>query len=195
MVNVMKKILSILSMLTLVVSGCVNHGYVSETKILFDSPDYISESEKKDMVHKILSSFQDDFHKIKNNNNGNNALPLICVDRIENLALIEEGDKFTAQMTNYLSEILEKSGLFKTTNLANVALVQARIKELTEEFGYDESEVLKTFGNYRLPDYFISGTLRKVKNGKVYIYTLSLEFKDYRSMETYWSKTVEIRKE
>ena len=187
------------------VSGCATT-YVSNEDVYLGDADKLTQSEKKTMASEALEQLQNDptFTRVYNKKKaalekkaaekGEEAeLPLIASSPIKNLMRDGHSDsRATGQLSRDIQTLLRQTGLFDVVDkLATPEILDALMKGENEE---GESGGLESFGSYHAPDLWLTGELRKEKDGRIYTYTLNLEMTDTAKKRVFWSNTVERRK-
>ena len=187
------------------VSGCATT-YVSNEDVYLGDADKLTQSEKKTMASEALEQLQNDptFTRVYNKKKaalekkaaekGEEAeLPLIASSPIKNLMRDGHSDsRATGQLSRDIQTLLRQTGLFDVVDkLATPEILDALMKGENEE---GESGGLESFGSYHAPDLWLTGELRKEKDGRIYTYTLNLEMTDTATKRVFWSNTVERRK-
>ena len=201
----MKTILCALPLAAAILSGCATQ-YVSNEDVYLGDADKLTQSEKKTMASEALEQLQTDptFTRVYNkkkaaleakaSEKGEEAeLPLIAAAPIANLMRDGFSDsRATGQLSRDIQTLLRQSGLFDVVDkLATPAILDALMKGENEE---GEAGGLANFGSYHAPDLWLTGELRKERDGKIYTYTLNLELTDTATKRVFWSNTVERRK-
>lgn len=196
--------LTILAVAALV-SGCATT-YVSNEDIYLGDADKLTQSEKKTMASEALGQLQNDptFTKVYNKKKaalekkaaekGEEAeLPLIASSPIKNMMRDGLSDsRATGQLSRDIQTLLRQTGLFDIVDkLVTPDILDALMKGENEE---GEAGGLENYGSYHAPDLWLTGELRKEKDGRIYTYTLNLEMTDTATKRVFWSNTVERRK-
>lgn len=186
-------------------SGCATT-YVSNEDIYLGDADKLTQSEKKAMASEALEQLQNDptFTRVYNKKKvalekkaeekGEDAeLPLIAASPIKNLMRDGLSDsRATGQLSRDIQTLLRQTGLFDVVDkLVTPDILDELMKGENEE---GESGGLDNFGSYHAPDLWLTGELRKEKDGRIYTYTLNLEMTDTAKKRVFWSNTVERRK-
>lgn len=187
------------------VSGCATT-YVSNEDIYLGDADKLTQSEKKAMASEALEQLQNDptFTRVYNKKkvalekkakekDEDAELPLIAASPIKNLMRDGLSDsRATGQLSRDIQTLLRQTGLFDVVDkLATPDILDQLMKGENEE---GESGGLENFGSYHAPDLWLTGELRKEKDGRIYTYTLNLEMTDTATKRVFWSNTVERRK-
>lgn len=187
------------------VSGCATT-YVSNEDIYLGDADKLTQSEKKTMASEALGQLQNDptFTKVYNKKKaalekkaaekGEEAeLPLIASSPIKNMMRDGLSDsRATGQLSRDIQTLLRQTGLFDIVDkLVTPDILDALMKGENEE---GEAGGLENYGSYHAPDLWLTGELRKEKDGRIYTYTLNLEMTDTATKRVFWSNTVERRK-
>ena len=190
---------------TALVSGCATT-YVSNEDVYLGDADKLTQSEKKTMASEALEQLQNDptFTRVYNKKKaalekkaaekGEPAdLPLVAASPIKNLMRDGASDsRATGQLSRDIQTLLRQTGLFDVVDkLATPDILDQLMKGENEE---GESGGLENFGAYHAPDLWLTGELRKEKDGRIYTYTLNLELTDTATKRVFWSNTVERRK-
>lgn len=190
---------------TALVSGCATQ-YVSNEDVYLGDADKLTQSEKKTMASEALEQLQNDptFTRVYNKKKaalekkaeekGEPAdLPLVAASPIKNLMRDGASDsRATGQLSRDIQTLLRQTGLFDVVDkLATPDILDQLMKGENEE---GESGGLENFGAYHAPDLWLTGELRKEKDGRIYTYTLNLELTDTATKRVFWSNTVERRK-
>lgn len=185
--------------------GCATQ-YVPNEDVFLGDADKLTQSEKKTMASEALQQLQTDptFTRVydkkkaalekKAKEKGEEAeLPLIAASPIANLMRDGLADsRATGQLSRDIQTLLRQTGLFDVVDkLATPEILDALMKGENEE---GEKGGLDNFGSYHAPDLWLTGELRKEKDGKIYTYTLNLELTDTATKRVFWSNTVERRK-
>lgn len=200
-----KPLLSAIVTAAVLCAGCATT-YVSNEDVYLGDADSLTESEKKTMASEALEQLQNDptFTRVYNKKKaaleklakekGEDAeLPLIASAPIKNLMRDGLSDsRATGQLSRDIQTLLRQTGLFDVVDkLATPDILDALMKGENEE---GEAGGLANFGSYHAPDLWLTGELRKEKDGKIYTYTLNLELTDTATKRVFWSNTVERRK-
>ena len=185
--------------------GCATT-YVSNEDLDLGDPDKLTESEKKTMASEALELLQNDptFTRVYNRKKTalekraaekgeEPELPLIATSPISNLMRDGVSDsRATGQLSRNIQTLLLQTGLFDVVDkLVTPDILDQLMKGENEE---GESGGLENYGSYHAPDLWLSGELRKEKDGRLYTYTLYLELTDTATKRVFWSNTVERRK-
>lgn len=185
--------------------GCATQ-YVSNEDVYLGYADKLTQSEKKTMASEALEQLQNDptFTRVYNKKKaalekkaaekGEEAeLPLIAASPIKNLMRDGFSDsRATGQLSRDIQTLLRQTGLFDVVDkLVTPDILDELMKGENEE---GESGGLDNFGSYHAPDLWLTGELRKEKDGRIYTYTLNLEITDTATKRVFWSNTVERRK-
>jgi len=191
--------------------GCATT-YVSNEDLDLGDPDKLTESEKKTMASEALELLQNDptFTRVYNKKKAalekkaaekgeEPELPLIASSPIKNLMrdVDSNGNRIsdsrtTGQLSRDIQTLLRQSGLFDVVDkLVTPDILDQLMKGEGEE---GEAGGLDNFGAYHAPDLWLTGELRKKKDGRIYTYTLNLELTDTATKRVFWSNTVERRK-
>ena len=204
------KLLPLLAALALC-GGCATQ-YVSNEDVYLGDADKLTQSEKKTMASEALEQFQNDptFTRVYNKKKAalekkaaekgeEPELPLIASSPIKNLMrdVDSNGNRIsdrraTGQLSRDIQTLLRQTGLFDVVDkLATPDILDQLMKGENEE---GESGGLENFGAYHAPDLWLTGELRKERDGRIYTYTLNLELTDTATKRVFWSNTVERRK-
>lgn len=190
---------------TALLCGCATT-YVSNEDVYLGDSDKLTQSEKKTMASEALEQLQNDpaFTRVYNKKKAalekkaaekgeEPELPLIASSPIKNLMRDGASDsRATGQLSRDIQTLLRQSGLFDVVDkLATPDILDQLMKGENEE---GESGGLDNFGSYHAPDLWLTGELRKEKDGRIYTYTLNLELTDTATKRVFWSNTVERRK-
>ena len=186
-------------------SGCATQ-YVSNEDVFLGDADKLTQSEKKTMASEALEQLQNDptFTRVYNKKKtalekkaaekGEEAeLPLIASSPIKNMMRDGLSDsRATGQLSRDIQTLLRQTGLFDVVDkLVTPEILDALMKGEKEG---GEAGGLENFGSYHAPDLWLTGELRKEKDGKIYTYMLNLEMTDTATKRVFWSNTVERRK-
>ena len=187
------------------VSGCATT-YVSNEDVFLGEADKLTQSEKKTMASEALEQLQNDptFTRVYNRKKAalekkaaekgeEPELPLIASSPIKNLMRDGFSDsRATGQLSRDIQTLLRQTGLFDVVDkLVTPDILDQLMKGENEE---GESGGLDNFGSYHAPDLWLTGELRREKDGRIYTYTLNLELTDTATKRVFWSNTVERRK-
>lgn len=204
------RILPLLAALALC-GGCATQ-YVSNEDVYLGDADKLTQSEKKTMASEALKQLQNDptFTRVYNKKKAalekkaaekgeEPELPLIASSPIKNLMrdVDSNGNRIsdsraTGQLSRDIQTLLRQTGLFDVVDkLVTPDILDELMKGENEE---GESGGLENFGSYHAPDLWLTGELRKEKDGRIYTYTLNLEMTDTATKRVFWSNTVERRK-
>lgn len=199
------KLLPIILAAVALCAGCATT-YVSNEDVYLGDADKLTQSEKKTMASEALEQLQNDptFTRVYNKKKealekkaaetGEEAeLPLIAASPIKNLMRDGFSDsRATGQLSRDIQTLLRQSGLFDVVDkLVTPEILDGLMKGEGDE---GESGGLDNFGSYHAPDLWLTGELRKEKDGRIYTYTLNLELTDTATKRVFWSNTVERRK-
>ena len=197
----MKKILSILSMLTLVVSGCANHGYVNPNSVHFEKASNETIYDIKTAVADLVEKMQDD-EAFKEHYDllaaSKNAKPVLQIGNIEN----NTSERITQRLNSArirLEIALRKTRLFEITDDVNTheSVSDDLVTSITKnvEMGLKGDDNVQFFFNHKSADYQMYGIYRSFNDGDRYTYELTLKLIEIKTGLLVWSDIVEFAKE
>ena len=204
--NITKTIVPSIAIAAIILSGCATTRQLSNEEIYLGEANQLTQSEKKAMAAEALQLLQDDptFTRVYNKKkaalekkaveDGEEAeLPLIASSPIKNLMRDGVSDcRATGQLSRDIQTLLRQTGLFDVVDkLVTPEILHALISGIDNG---GEKGGLDNYGSYHAPDLWLTGDLRKERDGKIYTYTLNLELTDTANMRVFWSATVERRK-
>lgn len=204
--NITKTIVPSIAIAAIILSGCATTQQLSNEEIILGEADKLTQSEKKAMAAEALQLLQDDptFTRVYNKKkaalekkaaeDGEEAeLPLIASSPIKNLMRDGISDsRATGQLSRDIQTLLRQTGLFDVVDKLVTPDILKALMEGGDKGG--EAGGLDNYGSYHAPDLWLTGELRKEKDGRIYTYTLNLELTDTATMRVFWSNTVERRK-
>lgn len=185
-------------------AGCAHTHYVSNSEVDLGEPDALTMSEKKAMVLEALVLLQRDptfasvygakkakLEKAAKERGKDAALPLIAMDILHNRMGNGVSDsRELGQVSRYLQNEIRKTGLFDVTD---DFISPEMLSRIISGIDGGEDGGLEAM-DYRSPDLWLTGELRKERDGKIHTFTLNLQLMDTATKCFFWSDTIERRK-